>query len=333
MNLSLTSVLLGGSLLVSTLASATTASYQYCSTSGCRMGGSATVISSYAKTKYPVVLAHGMGGFTTIAGASEYFYGIGSDLSANGAKVFETQVASFDSSYIRGEQLLNQVKQIVAITGSPKVNLIGHSQGTIDSRYVAGVRPDLVASVTGVGGPNLGSPVADAIKSASQIPYLGPALTPVITGGIDAFFALLDESSGQRYSQSSLNGLNQLTTAGSAAYNAQFPAGMPQSTTPCASGQAVVNGIRFYSWGGTSHLTNVLDISDPLLLLTGALIPEANDGLVGQCSSHLGQVIRDDYPQNHLDEVNLVFGLVNAFATSPVTLFRQQANRLQLAGL
>jgi triacylglycerol lipase len=32
--------------------------------------------------------------------------------------------------------------------------------------------------------------------------------------------------------------------------------------------------------------------------------PEANDGLVGKCSSHLGTVIRDNYFHNHLDEVN-----------------------------
>ena len=151
MKLTLTSLLLGSTLLASTFASA--ASYQYCNTTGCRTGGSAIVWTSYSKTKYPIVLAHGMGGFTTIAGAMEYFYGIGSDLTANGAKVYETQVASFDSSYVRGEQLLNQVQQITALSGSSKVNLIGHSQGTIDSRYVAAVRPDLVASVTGVGGP------------------------------------------------------------------------------------------------------------------------------------------------------------------------------------
>jgi triacylglycerol lipase len=335
MKLTLMSMLLGSGLLLSTVASATSATYQFCSTSGCRAGGSATVISDYASTKYPLVLAHGMGGFTSIAGLSltQYFYGINADLAANGGKVFATQVASFDSSYVRGEQLLNQVQQITAITGADKVNLIGHSQGTLDARYVAGVRPDLVASVTGVGGPNLGTPVADVAKQVSDIPLIGTVvLTPVVSTAVNALFQLLDITSGQGYSQNSINGLNQLTTAGAAAFNAQFPSGIPVEGD-CGSGRFTVNGIKYYSWGGTGHLTNLLDVTDPLLLLTGALIPGANDGLVGQCSTHLGQVIRDDYPQNHVDEVNQVLGLVGFCVTSPVTLYRQQANRLKNVGL
>lgn len=55
--------------------------------------------------------------------------------------------------------------------------------------------------------------------------------------------------------------------------------------------------------------------------------------LVASCSSHLGRVIRDDYWMNHLDEVNQMVGITHLFETSPVTLFRQHANRLQGMGL
>ncbi|MGK3847892.1 triacylglycerol lipase, partial [Enterococcus faecium] len=58
-----------------------------------------------------------------------------------------------------------------------------------------------------------------------------------------------------------------------------------------------------------------------------------NDGLVGQCSNHLGVVIRDNYTMNHLDEVNQIAGLVSVFDTSPVAVFRTHINRLKLAGL
>jgi triacylglycerol lipase len=78
-----------GSVFALNSASATTASYQYCSVSGCRMGASETITSGYSKTKYPLVLAHGASGFSGIAGY-DYFYGIGSDLTSNGAQVFET---------------------------------------------------------------------------------------------------------------------------------------------------------------------------------------------------------------------------------------------------
>jgi triacylglycerol lipase len=320
--------------LMATAASATTHTYVLCSTSGCgTTGGSANVTSSYAQTKYPIVLAHGMAGFSQI-GPIDYWYGIPGDLTANGAKVYVTQVASFQSSEVRGEQLLAQVNTVLAITGAAKVNLIGHSHGSQSIRYVAGVIPAKVASATAVGGPNTGSPVADLIKGVTNIPGLGPVAAPVIAGIVNAFFSFVDITSGKAYEQDALAGLNSLTTAGAAAFTANYPAGMPAASTPCASGAAVANGVHYYSWGGTGHLTNLLDPSDILLAATGvAFGGKGNDGLVGQCSSHLGVVLRDNYNMNHLDEVNQVFGLVSIFETSPVTVFRAQANRLKVAGL
>ena len=70
-----------------------------------------------------------------------------------------------------------------------------------------------------------------------------------------------------------------------------------------------------------------------MALTSLAFLGAKNDGLVSSCSSRLGKVIRDDYAINHLDEVNQTVGLTNLFETSPVTLFRQQANRLKNAGL
>ena len=132
-------------------------------------------------------------------------------------------------------------------------------------------------------------------------------------------------------SSSSSGGGSPTSTAGSAAFNAQFPAGLP--TSACGNGAAVANGVAFYSWSGTAQLTNVLDISDPILGLTSTVYTEANDGLVGRCSSHLGTVIKDNYFYNHLDEVNQALGLTSPFEANPVTVFRTQANRLKNAGL
>lgn len=90
------------------------------------------VTSSYAKTKYPLVFAHGMGGWIR-AGTDElgvdYWYQILPDLARNGANAWATRVSPFNSSEVRGEQLLQQVDEILAITGASKVNLLGHSHG------------------------------------------------------------------------------------------------------------------------------------------------------------------------------------------------------------
>ncbi len=327
----LSRMMLSTGLLASAVANAS--NITLCDTTGCRTGGSVSATSNYAQTKFPIVLAHGMAGFSKI-GPIDYWYGIPQDLTANGSTVFVTQMSSFNSSEVRGEQLLNQVQQILAITGAQKVNLIGHSHGAQSIRYVAGLIPTRIASATSVGGPNTGSPVADAISGVTTIPGVGPIAASTLSSIVNGFGALIGMVSGQKYDQDSLAGLASLTTKGAAAFNAKFPAGMPTAANPCGQGAAEVNGVHYYSWGGTSTMTNVLDPVDYALLLTQAAFGgKANDGLVPQCSSHLGMVIRDNYGMNHLDEVNQVFGLVNIFESNPVSVFRQQANRLKVAGL
>lgn len=285
--------------------------------------------SGYTQTKYPVVLAHGMLGFDSILGI-DYWYGIPSALRRDGASVYVTEVSQLNTSQARGEELLEQVEEIVAISGKAKVNLIGHSHGGPTIRYVAAVSPHLVASATSVGAPHKGSATADFIR---QVPpgSAGEVLLAGIVNGLGALINFLSGSSSTS-PQNALGSLESLNSAGAAVFNAQYPQGIP--TTACGEGAYSVGGVRYYSWSGTSPLTNFLDPSD---LLTGAAAltfkGEANDGLVGRCSSHMGKVIRDNYRMNHLDEVNQTFGLTSLFETDPVTVYRQHANRLKNDGL
>jgi triacylglycerol lipase len=290
----------------------------------------AHALTSYAKTKYPIVLAHGMAGFDNI-GPLEYWYGIPRDLRDNGATVYVTSVSAMNSSELRGEQLLAQVEDIVAITGAGKVNLIGHSHGNPTARYVAGVRPDLVGSVSSVGGVTKGSAVADLIHGVSKI--IGPGASQLVAGVVNALGQLEAVLSGHpTLPQDALGGsLASLTRQGAAKFNAKFPAGVPQ--TACGEGDYVVKGVRYYSWSGVGQIYNLLDPVGYILKATSvAFWGQPNDGLVGACDSHLGQVIRDNYPLNHLNEVNQLMGLVGPGA-NPVSLYRIHANRLKTAGL
>jgi len=323
--------LAAATVLAAGTASATSASYTICSTSSCSTAGSATVSGNYAQTKYPIVLAHGMAGFSAI-GPIDYFYGIPGDLTANGAKVYVTQVASFNTVGVRGEQLLAQVKTILALSGAAKVNLMAHSQGALDTRYVAAAIPTKVASVSTADGVNAGSSVADVVSGLINIPGVGTISGAVASSVVNGFFTIVDLISGSAYEQNSKAALIQLNTASMNSFNASYPAGKPSST--CGSGAATANGVNFYSWSGTGILTNALDATDAAMALTSlAFIGNASDGLVGQCASHLGVVLRDNYNMNHVDAINHLFGLTSIFETSPVTVFRNQANRLKLAGL
>ena len=286
------------------------------------------ITDSYTATKYPIVLCHGMAGFDSLFGVLDYFYGIESSLTSGGAKVYITHVPQFSSSEARGEALLDQIEHIVAVTGKSKVNLIGHIHGGLDARYVASVRPDLVASVTAVGTPHKGAELATFLRNNVKSGSFSELVLSTLAGSLGTLLGLL---SGHTDQQNALAALDSLSKTGAATFNAKYPAGLP--TTTCGQGAATANGVRYYSWSGTSSLTNLLDVGDGALGVSSLVYGENNDGLVGKCSSHLGTVIRDDYSMNHLDEVNQLFGLTALFATNPKSVFRTQANRLKNNGL
>ena len=290
------------------------------------LGANAHAASEYAKTRYPIVLVHGLFGFDSFLGL-DYFYGIPGALTQDGAKVFVAQVSAANSTEVRGEQLLAQVKTIMAITGASKVNLIGHSHGGPTIRYVAGVAPQLVASVTSIGGVNKGSRVADILRGIVPAGTLSETL---VNNAAKAFVALINlGSGGTSLPQMPTAALDALTTVKTQDFNRRFPQALPSG---CGSGPELVNGVRYYSWAGTMPVTNVLDVSDGALGILSLVFGEANDGLVSACSSRLGTHL-GDYRQNHLDEVNQVLGLRDWFSADPVTLYRQHANRLKQMGL
>lgn len=325
-----------GVLLMTTpVTSAQAAQYYNCATdSGCKRVGTRIFTSNHTKTQYPVVLAHGLGGFNKLFGVVDYFYGIPQNLMSSGSDVYATKTSAVNNSEVRGEQLLQQIKTISAVSGKSKVNLIGHSQGGIDIRYVAGVAPKYVASVTAVSSPEQGSKTADdVLKTISSTGVVGDAAL----GFLELIGGFTDVSSGtsifELQEQDGWKSLVALSTEGAARFNAKFPAAMPQSYCGQPASTAV-NGIKYYSFSGVGQITNVLDVSDAALALTSLSFKgEANDGVVSACSSRLGYVVREDYKMNHMDSVNQVLGLTAWGEVNPKTIYREQVNRLKNANL
>jgi triacylglycerol lipase len=96
---------------------------QYVQASNLQLAESRFVVSNYAKTQYPIVFAHGMVGFNRIgfnALGMDYWYQILPDLARNGSTAFATRISPFNSSEIRGEQSVEQLKEVMAITGAKK---------------------------------------------------------------------------------------------------------------------------------------------------------------------------------------------------------------------
>lgn len=294
-----------------------------------------------ARTRYPIVLVHGLLGFDNVLGV-DYFYGIRGALVQAGGKIYVAKLSGTNTSEVRGEQLLKELRTLRALSQNPsqKYNLIGHSQGAPTARYVAAVAPDLVASVTSVSGTNGGSKVADLLASLRPGGFLQTVALKVVNHW-NRTVGVLSGRNTSDYPEAPLNALASLTTAGGAAFDRKFPQARPPAGSSCdvKSGASVVDGVRYYSWAGASTGFNLFDLSDfPLQALgTFAFFGEANDGLVATCTTRLGTHL-GDYRQNHLDAINQVlgntYGSVFPYREKKVpAIYTEHAERLKSAGL
>ena len=290
-------------------------------------------------TRYPLLLVPGLLGFVRLL-VYPYWFGIVKALECGGATVIPVMVSGVNSTEIRGEQLLKVIEQTVRETGVAKVNLIGHSQGALTVRYVAAKRPDLVASVTSVAGPNYGSELADYLERHFPPGTLGGRVVNAVIGLL-AWTIVVFETGyrGPKLPMDITASHQSLTTTGVALFNRQYPQGLPEVWGE--NGEELVDGVRYYSWSGilkpgvTNRGRNLIDgtnVTCRIFARTFRKERGQSDGMVGRFSSHLGMVIGDDFPLDHFDIVNQTFGLVGKGA-DPVRLFMEHAARLKAAGL
>lgn len=290
-------------------------------------------------TRYPLVLVPGLLGFVRFV-VYPYWFGIVKALERGGATVLPVMVSGVNSTEIRGEQLLKVVERTIRDTGVAKVNLIGHSQGALTARYVAARRPDLVASVTSVAGPNSGSELADYLERTFPAGTPGGRVVNAIIGLLAWLISVFETGYRGPKLPTDVSASHQsLTSAGVALFNRQYPQGLPE--TWGRQGAELVNGVRYYSWSGilkpgiTNRGRNLIDGTNlTCRIFARTFINERgqSDGMVGRFSSHLGTVIGDDFPLDHFDIVNQTLGLVGKGA-DPVRLFMEHAARLKAAGL
>ena len=287
----------------------------------------------YTETIHPFVLVHGLNGFDSIFGM-DYFHHVPRALEVGGAVVFTPKMSSLNSNEVRGEQLIIYLDDQIAIDPSiSQFNLIAHSHGAQTARYVAAVRPDIIASVTTVGGVNkLGSEKAQIITDAYQSIW-GTAVVDVSFTLMAWLFDNLSDTQGglPQYPRAAFAAVDY---KGTEAFNLLYPDAIPADCVANPN-QTIVNGVAYYSWGGIGVKTNKLDPLDKILEATMDKFPDdQNDGTLSTCATHLGMVIKDDHsPMNHTDLTNQALGLIHPKAPYPLTLYRIHANLLKQHGL
>ncbi len=117
-------------------------------------------------TKYPILLVHGVAYRDDIK-ILPYWSKIPSNLRRHGAKIYLSKQNAFNSHIDNALQIRKRIIKILEKTGAKKVNIIAHSKGGIESRYlVSRLNMDnMVASITTLATPHRGSIISDTVLS------------------------------------------------------------------------------------------------------------------------------------------------------------------------
>jgi triacylglycerol lipase len=141
--------------------------------------------------RHPVVLAHGILGFDSVEVAGrkhDYFRGVPEQLRQLGCDVHVVRVPPLGSVAERAEALAGAVRSIDA----RQVNIIAHSMGGLDARYAIS-RLGLaakVASLTTIGTPHRGTPLADMGTSLLGDKLGLRRVAEALAVGTEGFYAL-----------------------------------------------------------------------------------------------------------------------------------------------
>ena len=114
-------------------------------------------------TKYPIILAHGVA--AKEVRIMRAFGKIGKELADAGYDVYIADTDGFGSIETNAEQLRRFVLSVMEKSGTDKVNIIGHSKGGLDAKYMIcelGME-EHVASLTTLCTPHRGSIIASRI--------------------------------------------------------------------------------------------------------------------------------------------------------------------------
>ncbi len=204
--------------------------------------------------RHPVVLAHGLLGFDVLerdGERREYFNGIPALLADRGCTVHRPRVAPVASIATRAAALAAFVRALP----HRRVNVIAHSMGGLDARFAI-ARLGLasrVASLTTIGTPHHGTPLAD------------------VAIGLGVGYAL-DRLGLER------DALDGLTTAGAAAFNEAVP------DDPAVAYGSVVGALQ------RKRRAHPLLLASWAVLRSAA---GANDGVVPASSQRWGDVLAE----------------------------------------
>lgn len=278
---------------------------------------SVPVFAGASKTTYPVVFAHGLGGFDNILGYDYWGDDFGTfvgdpcneflEIACNGnlnsgQKAFAGQVQAFQDSEVRGLDLANDTEGFMATAGASYVNFIGHSMGGIDMRKAALVLKQrkgraVVRVMVSVSSPHRGSPVAKYVLD------LGPGITSVVSALAQIYGNVIYQSGNDGVKSlkalvyndySSTDGITTGTKAFNAKYNvdssvvSHYASLMTAQTGLSLNPALFVVRNGFFNIDGNGYCVDDCDNDGAAGKGNGNKTDRDDDGLVGINSQQMG---------------------------------------------
>lgn len=131
---------------------------------------------SYCNTKYPVILVSGLG-FKDQNRIINYWNTIPDFLKQYGCEVYTAQQDAFISIPDNAIKLKYRILDILSQTKHEKINIIGHSKGGLEARYLASRlgMENQISSITTLGSPHRGTHLADIVLGRLPLPKYATA--------------------------------------------------------------------------------------------------------------------------------------------------------------
>jgi triacylglycerol esterase/lipase EstA (alpha/beta hydrolase family) len=251
-------------------------------------------------TRYPVVMMHGMAGTNTYINVLDYWFRLPETIDPTGFLMVVRAVDAFNGIEDRSLQWKAHLDALVADGVGRRFNLIGHSQGGLDARYLTSLldTEGRIASVMTVASPHAGSAVADLATGAFDA-FNVPQST--VDGVVGVLGGLLGTTGNELTEQ-----LRDLGTDAMAEFNLEV---------------LDVPGVYYSSWSGRScaaldllcQAENSGEIIDPIFAIPFQFMSQAegeNDGITGVLSCQWGEWM-GTVPADHMDEVGQIADLIN----------------------
>lgn len=227
-------------------------------------------------TSYPIILVNGI----DVSPLFSYSDRIVSMMrGVGGHDVYLAIDTPYETPQVRAKDLWARVQQVRAQTGAAKVNLICHSLGGLDCRYLVspgGLHWDVDASFEQIAGSVASITTVSTAHRGTRVADMALGLLP--DGDADRAVESLATFLGDTFTEQALAGdvhlrasLQALTTSEALAFNAAVP------DAP---------GIFYQSWGGYSRPWGLAPPGHDTLLATLCRADDGSSGLPGFSGAH-----------------------------------------------